>query len=69
DPEAHTGHQDQLAWVTSQRVAEEALQGNLLGITSTHYHANYVLPFWADTYSKDTVIGVHTFYTNQTEYR
>lgn len=69
DPEAHTGHQDKLAWVTSQRVAEGALQGNLLGITSTHYHAEYVLPFWADIYSKDGVVGTHVFYTNTTEYR
>jgi len=69
DPEAHTGHQDKLAWVTSQEVAKEALQGNLLGITSTHYHAEYVLPFWADIYSKDGVVGTHVFYTNTTEYR
>lgn len=69
DPEAHTGHQDKLAWVTSQRVAEEALQGNLLGITSTHYHAEYTLPFWADVYTKDGVVGTHVFYTNNTEYR
>lgn len=69
DPEAHTGHQDKLAWVTSQRVAEEALQGNLLGITSTHYHAEYTLPFWADVYTKDGAVGTHVFYTNNTEYR
>jgi spore germination cell wall hydrolase CwlJ-like protein len=69
DPEAHTGHQDKLAWVTSQRVAKEALQGNLMGITSTHYHAEYVLPFWTDVYSKDGVVGTHVFYTNTTEYR
>lgn len=69
DPEAYTGHQDKLAWVTSQEVAKEALQGNLLGITSTHYHAEYVLPFWAGTYSKDGKVGNHVFYTNNTEYR
>jgi len=69
DPEAHTGHQDKLAWVTSQRVAKEALQGNLMGITSTHYHAEYVLPFWTNVYSKDGVVGTHVFYTNTTEYR
>ena len=69
DPEAHTGHQDKLAWVTSQQVAEEALRGDLMGITSTHYHAEYVLPFWADTYSKDGKVGNHVFYTNNTEYR
>ena len=70
DPEAHTGHQDKLAWVTSQEVAKEALQGNLLGITSTHYHATNVLPpFWTKHYSKDGRIGNHVFFTNNTEYR
>lgn len=69
DPEAHTGHQDKLAWVTSQRVAEEAIQGNLLGITSTHYHAEYTLPFWADVYTKDGVVGTHVFYTNNTPWK
>ena len=69
DPEAHTGYQDKIAWVTSQEVAKSALRGDLLGITSTHYHAEYVLPFWADIYSKDGKVGNHVFYTNNTEYR
>ena len=69
DPEAHTGHQDKLAWGTSQEAAKEALQGNLLGISSTHYHAINVLPSWAKHYSKDGKIGNHVFYTNNTEYR
>ena len=69
DPEAHTGYQDKIAWVTSQEVAKAALLGDLLGITSTHYHAEYVLPFWADIYSKDGKVGNHVFYTNNTEYR
>ena len=68
-PEAHTGHQDKLAWVTSQEVAKEALQGNLMGITSTHYHATNVLPFWAKHYSRGGRVGNHVFYTNNTEYR
>lgn len=69
DPEAHTGHQDKLAWATSQEVAKEALQGNLLGVTSTHYHATSVLPFWAKLYSKDGRVGKHVFYTNNTRNR
>ena len=69
DPEAHTGHQDKLAWVTSQEVAKEALQGNLMGISSTHYHAINVLPSWTKHYIRDGKIGNHVFYTNNTEYR
>lgn len=69
DPETHTGHQDKMAWDTSQEVAKEALQGNLMGISSTHYHAINVLPFWSKHYIKDGKIGNHVFYTNNTEYR
>jgi len=69
DPKRHTGYQDKLAWVQSQEVAEDALRGNLLGITSTHYHATNVLPFWAEHYSLDTRVGNHLFYTNETPYK
>jgi len=30
---------------------------------STHYHANYVRPFWARSLKKMDVIGHHIFYT------
>lgn len=69
DPEAHTGYQDKIAWVTSLEVAKAALRGDLLGITSTHYHATNVLPYWTNYYSKDGQVGDHVFYTNDTEYR
>ena len=69
DPTRHTGHQDKIAWAESQEVAREALQGNTLGITSTHYHANNVLPFWAKHYTVDGQIGDHIFYTNETPYK
>ena len=69
DPKRHTGYQDKLAWVQAQEVAKEALQGNLFGITSTHYHATNVLPFWAKHYSLDTRVGNHLFYTNDTPYK
>ncbi len=69
DPTRHTGYQDKKAWVQAQEVAKEALQGNLLGITSTHYHATNVLPFWSKHYSLDTRVGNHLFYTNDTPYK
>jgi spore germination cell wall hydrolase CwlJ-like protein len=69
DPTRHTGYQDKIAWVEAQEVAKDALEGNLLGITSTHYHTTNVLPFWAKHYSLDTRIGNHLFYTNDTPYK
>jgi spore germination cell wall hydrolase CwlJ-like protein len=69
DPTRHTGYQDKIAWAESQEVAKDALGGNLLGITSTHYHTTNVLPFWAKHYSLDTRVGNHLFYTNDTPYK
>jgi len=69
DPTRHTGHQDKIAWVQSQEVANDALQGTLLGITSTHYHTTNVLPFWVEHYKVDGKVGNHLFYTNETPYK
>jgi len=52
------------AWNRAARVAERALAGAVavkVG-TATHYHANYVHPWWAPTLSKLTQIGAHIFY-------
>ena len=69
DPTRHTAYQDKIAWVEAQEVAKDALDGNLLGITSTHYHTTNVLPFWSKHYSLDTRVGNHLFYTNDTPYK
>ncbi len=29
---------------------------------ATHYHADYVLPYWADSLAKQVQIGHHIFY-------
>ncbi|HEY0600982.1 cell wall hydrolase [Brevundimonas sp.] len=52
------------AWNRAARVAERALAGHVavkVG-TATHYHANYVHPWWAPTLNKLTQIGAHIFY-------
>ncbi|MDZ4062445.1 MAG: cell wall hydrolase, partial [Brevundimonas sp.] len=52
------------AWTRAARVAERALGGHVatkVG-TATHYHANYVHPWWAPTLNKLTQIGAHIFY-------
>ena len=52
------------AWKRSQIVAERMLSGHVatkVG-TATHYHADYVHPWWATTLNKLTQIGAHIFY-------
>lgn len=52
------------AWDRAQRVAERALAGHVsirVG-TATHYHADYVHPWWSPTLAKITQIGAHIFY-------
>jgi spore germination cell wall hydrolase CwlJ-like protein len=34
-----------------------------LNLTSTHYHATYVSPYWTNHYHLDGRIGDHIFYT------
>lgn len=51
-------------WRQAQGVAEAALAGHVeqsVG-TATHYHADYVLPYWAFRLEKVNVEGRHIFY-------
>ncbi len=52
------------AWDRAQVVAERALSGSVAGGVglATHYHADYVHPWWAPTLEKLTQIGAHIFY-------
>jgi spore germination cell wall hydrolase CwlJ-like protein len=55
----------QTMWARAMRIAEETLDGKLwlpeIG-KATHYHADYVHPWWARTMTKHAKIGVHIFY-------
>lgn len=51
-------------WQQSREVAEGALAGHVeeaVG-TATHYHADYVVPYWAFRLEKVVVEGRHIFY-------
>jgi spore germination cell wall hydrolase CwlJ-like protein len=51
-------------WNRARKVAEEALNGAVhapVGF-ATHYHANYVVPYWASSLIKTDVEGAHIFY-------
>ncbi|QDZ09175.1 cell wall hydrolase [Sphingomonas panacisoli] len=52
-------------WAQARRIALAALSGSVersVGL-STHYHANYVVPYWAGSLDKVATIGAHIFYT------
>ena len=52
------------AWKRAASVAERALAGHVatkVG-TATHYHADYVHPWWSPTLAKIDQIGAHIFY-------
>jgi spore germination cell wall hydrolase CwlJ-like protein len=51
-------------WKRAEGVARKALNGYVarhVG-TATHYHADYVAPYWAPTLYKITQVGAHIFY-------
>jgi len=51
-------------WRRANAVAEAALDGAVYAPVgwATHYHADYVVPYWAATMAKNTVVGAHLFY-------
>lgn len=51
-------------WERSRQVAKRALSGYVLKSvgTATHYHADYVAPYWAPTLYKINTVGRHIFY-------
>lgn len=52
------------AWKQAEAVARAALDGFVQRSVgeATHYHANYVAPYWAPRLAKLTQIGAHIFY-------
>lgn len=55
---------DAAGWARAKRISEAALNGAVFAPVglATHYHANYVLPYWASTLAKNAVVGAHLFY-------
>jgi spore germination cell wall hydrolase CwlJ-like protein len=51
-------------WARARQVAEEALAGKVYAPVgwSTHYHTNWVVPYWSSTLAKDALVGSHIFY-------
>lgn len=51
-------------WAQARRLAEAALTGAVFKPVghSTHYHADYVAPYWSDGLLQTVVIGTHIFY-------
>jgi spore germination cell wall hydrolase CwlJ-like protein len=51
-------------WTRAKKVAEEALDGNVyapVGL-ATHYHTNWVVPYWSSSLVKAANVGTHIFY-------
>lgn len=51
-------------WQRARAVAVAALDGFVYAPVgwATHYHANYVVPYWASSLVKADVVGTHIFY-------
>ncbi len=51
-------------WQRARRIADEALSGAVYAPAgwATHYHTNWVVPYWSSSLAKAAVIGTHIFY-------
>lgn len=56
--------EDNIHFATCLRIARRAVIGALKDVTkgATHYHADYVDPYWARGEEPVTIIGKHLFY-------
>jgi N-acetylmuramoyl-L-alanine amidase len=53
---------DKTAFATAVNIAQDALDGKVLGHGATFYHATYVRPYWADLFEPIGRVGKHIFY-------
>jgi spore germination cell wall hydrolase CwlJ-like protein len=51
-------------WARARRVAEEALAGKVYAPVgwATHYHTNWVVPYWSSSLVKLASVGTHLFF-------
>jgi len=54
----------QQGWLRAERLAKAALNGAVFKAVgnATHYHADWVVPYWASSLTRATNIGAHIFY-------
>ncbi len=55
---------EQTAWTVAGRIARRLMDGapRTLTADATHYHADYVDPYWAKVYPQTARVGRHIFY-------
>jgi hypothetical protein len=55
---------DAAGWRRAYKVAQFAIGGYVYRPVgyATHYHADYVVPYWAPTLAKNAIVGAHIFY-------
>ena len=56
---------DEQAWGRAKHIAEYALRDKdmfVVGSGVTHYHADYVKPYWTTSYVRVRQVGNHIFY-------
>ena len=51
-------------WARAREIAASALNGEVFAPVgnATHYHTRAILPYWASSLTRSTVIGAHIFY-------
>lgn len=64
DGSLHRGAPAAGAWREARQIAEQALAGHVAKSVgqATHYHTDYVAPYWAPKLTKIRQIGAHIFY-------
>lgn len=56
-----------LGWAAARRTARRALAGRVFAEVgrATHYHADWMVPYWRDSLTKIAQVGSHLFYVRR----
>ncbi|RZF63047.1 cell wall hydrolase [Sphingomonas populi] len=56
-----------LGWAAARRAAKRALAGRVFAEVgrATHYHADWMVPYWRDSLAKIARVGSHVFYVRR----
>ena len=54
-------------WTAARRAARRALSGHVFAAVgcATHYHADWMVPYWRDTMTKVAKVDTHLFYVRR----
>ena len=65
NPLMYNTYHDTIAWEVSKEIANDTLDNGPTNPYVLMYHADYVTPYWVDSYTLSGKVGSHLFYATK----